>query len=254
MPGETRPSVLILTPMKDAVRHLPRYASLLEGLDWPRERLSLGILEGDSADGTFEMLTGMTGRFESRVSRFTLMQRSFGFRMPAGVPRWSPAYQQTRRQILARARNHLLFGALRDEDYVLWMDCDLETYPPDVLSQLVGSGLDIVMPHCTTTGGATFDHNAWADKGRSNFASRPDAARIRLDSVGGTMLLVRADCHRDGLIFPPFPYGNESAKARDVHPVWKRGEIETEGLGIMAADMGLQCWGLPQVTIVHADG
>ena len=31
-----------------------------------------------------------------------------------------------------------------------------------------------------------------------------------------------------------------------------RGEIETEGLGIMAHDMGHQCWGMPNLEVRHA--
>jgi peptide chain release factor subunit 1 len=31
------------------------------------------------------------------------------------------------------------------------------------------------------------------------------------------------------------------------------GELETEGLGIMAGDMGYQCWGMPNLEILHAD-
>jgi peptide chain release factor subunit 1 len=27
--------------------------------------------------------------------------------------------------------------------------------------------------------------------------------------------------------------------------------VETEGLGIMASDMGVQCWGLPELEILH---
>ena len=34
-------------------------------------------------------------------------------------------------------------------------------------------------------------------------------------------------------------------------PLPEVGEIETEGLGIMAADMGLECWGLPLLEIRH---
>lgn len=59
---------------------------------------------------------------------------------------------------------------------------------------------------------------------------------VRVDSVGGTALLVRADLHRDGLIFPPFPY---------LHL------IETEGLAAMARDMGTACWALPDLEVVH---
>ena len=31
------------------------------------------------------------------------------------------------------------------------------------------------------------------------------------------------------------------------------GEVETEGLGLMARDMGYECWGMPNLEIVHAD-
>jgi peptide chain release factor subunit 1 len=68
------------------------------------------------------------------------------------------------------------------------------------------------------------------------------------------MLLVRADLHRDGLVFPPFFYGGRSPFVRDPHPLRGKsvGEIETEGLAIMAKDMGMECWGLPDLEIIHA--
>ena len=30
-----------------------------------------------------------------------------------------------------------------------------------------------------------------------------------------------------------------------------QGEMETEGLGIMANDMGYDCWGMPNLEILH---
>lgn len=77
---------------------------------------------------------------------------------------------------------------------------------------------------------------------------------VRLDAVGGTVLLIRADCHRNGLIFPPFPYGNAHPHVRPpgLHsPPWQAGEIETEGLGLMATDMGITCWGWPRLEVIH---
>ena len=56
-------------------------------------------------------------------------------------------------------------------------------------------------------------------------------------ALGGTALLVKADLHREGLVFPPYSH---------------HGYIETEGLAMMARDMGYQCWGLPAVRVVHA--
>ena len=72
---------------------------------------------------------------------------------------------------------------------------------------------------------------------------RGEGELARLDSVGGTMLLVRADRHRDGLVFPCFPYGIGNPKIR-LNNHWL-GEIETEGMGIMADDMGIECWAMP---------
>jgi peptide chain release factor subunit 1 len=113
-----------------------------------------------------------------------------------------------------------------------------------------------VQPHCVLKkGGPTFDRNAWCDKGATLMQDlRATDGPVRLDAVGGTMLLVRADLHRDGLIFPPFRYGVESPFIRIPHPIWGRGEVETEGFGILAKDMGLQCWGLPNLEILHARG
>jgi hypothetical protein len=123
----------------------------------------------------------------------------------------------------------------------------LVEYPPDLLQILIGTGRDIVHPHCVQEYGAqTFDLNAWREHGQVHMdVLRGGANLVRLDSVGGTVLLVRADLHRDGLIFPPFPYGGENPAIRRPHPLGPqiRGELETEGLGIMAIDMGCQCWG-----------
>jgi hypothetical protein len=159
--------------------------------------------------------------------------------------------------VIAKSRNHLLARALTDERWVLWIDVDVVEYPPDVLERLLATRRDIVHPHCVKAfGGPTFDLNAWRDHGRLHMQDlRGGEELVRLDAVGGTMLLVRADLHRDGLIFPPFPYGARSPFVRDPSP-WGPpllGELDTEGLGIMARDMGHQCWGLPNLEIRHAD-
>jgi hypothetical protein len=253
--SKKQPSVLVLTPIKDASAHLPRYVELIEELEWPRERLSLAMLEGDSVDGTFEAANSALETLRRRCQSAQLFQRHFGFHLPPEVPRWSPAYQLSRRTILARARNHLLFRALEDEDWVLWIDVDVIDYPADILSQLLETRFDIVTPNCVLSpGGATFDRNNWADAGAVTLSDRRGSKAMRLNSVGGTMLLVRADLHRDGLIFPAFRYGLESKTIRRKHPVWGKGEVETEGFAAMAADMGVQCWGLPDIEIIHATG
>jgi hypothetical protein len=247
------PRVLILTPVKDASGTIDRYVELIERLDWPKSRLSIGMLESDSIDGTPDALGRLHPRLRSRAEQVTLVKKDFGFRMPDGVPRWAPAFQLARRAVLARSRNQLLFRALDDEEWVLWIDVDVVDYPPDTIHRLLRYRCDILHPHCVTQpNGPSFDHNAWTAGGTRHLHDmRAEPSPVRLDSVGGTMLLVRADLHRDGLIFPAFRYGLENPNIRKQHPVWGKGEIETEGFAMMARDMGYQCWGLPDFEIMH---
>jgi peptide chain release factor subunit 1 len=250
-------SVLILTPMKSARRFLDSYFAGLETLTYPHASLSLGILEGDSDDGTFEVLKQQLERACPDFRRKVLVKKDFSFAVPDGVPRFAAVYQAQRRAILARARNHLLFGALGDEDWVLWLDADVIEYPANIIEQLTALDRDIVQPNCVVeSGGASFDLNAWTDGGRKHLSDLRGQGVVRLQSVGGTMLLVRADRHRDGLVFPPFFYGARSRWVRDPHPLRGShvGEIETEGLAIMAKDMGIECWGLPDLEIRHFPG
>ena len=245
--------VLILTPMKSASRYLDGYFDALERLSYPAALLSLGILEGDSQDDTSAQLERRLAGACRGFARKRLFRKDFGFSLPANVPRHSAAYQIQRRTVLARARNHLLFSALQDEDWVLWLDVDVVEYPNDIVQTLIAIDRDIVHPHCVTEyGGDTFDLNAWSDAGRKHMHDLRGRGLVRLDAVGGTMLLIRAERHRDGLVFPPFPYGARSRWIRDPHPLGGVGEIETEGLGIMAKDMGIECWGLPDLEIRHA--
>ncbi len=246
--------VLILTPVKNAAAFLDSYFSGLGSLTYPASWISLGFLESDSDDGTYDWLCERLAALRSRYASVGLWQKNFNFRIPKGLPRWTLAFQIPRRKILAKARNQLLFRALADEDWVLWLDVDVIDYPRDLIERLLATGHDIVHPHCVQRyGGPTFDLNAWRDHGRlhmEDLRGGPDLAR--LDAVGGTVLFVRADIHRDGLVFPSFPYGAACPAVRRPGPLGLYGELESEGFGIMAMDMGHQCWGMPNLEVLHS--
>jgi hypothetical protein len=250
VPGgrEQKEKILILTPVKNASRYLPRYRQLLYSLTYPHHLISIGFLESDSDDNTYEDVKAVLSGLQREFRRAGVRKKDFGYVLPAGIHRGAEPIQIERRVVLARSRNHLLFHALDDEEWVLWLDVDVVEYPPDIIERLLATGKDIVQPHCVLWhGGHTFDQNAWRDEGRQHLDDlRGEGELVRLDAVGGTMLLVRADVHRDGLIFPAFLYGKESQNIRPG-----RGELETEGLGIMAADMGYECWGMPHLEILH---
>lgn len=242
------PFVLILTPVKNANPEIPAYIERLLNLTYPRNRISLGLLESDSTDTTLRIFRHHLPRLDREFRKANLWKRDFGYQIPRGMHRGDARIQLERRTILARSRNHLLFHALDDEDWVLWLDVDVCEFPPDLIERLLATGRDIVQPHCVLDyGGPTFDQNGWRDRGRLHLDDlRDEGEFVELDAVGGTVLFIRADIHRDGLIFPPVPYGTGTPRARE-----ERGELETEGLGLMAHDMGHVPWGMPGFEVLH---
>lgn len=255
--GSARASVLIATPVKNATGHLQRYVENLRKLTYPHALLSLALLESDSEDGSFERLLEIQEALKGELRDVKVFKRDFGFR--TALPRWATEIQRERRSVIAKSRNHLFQRALADEDWVLWLDVDLADYPADVLERLVEVEKDIVVPHCVGQDGHTFDLNTfkftegaaardWSPfvhdgivqppkgEGRLYLEDLREHAIVSVDAVGGTMLLVRADLHREGLVFPTFSY---------------KLYIETEGLAMMARDMGYLCWGLPHLVVTH---
>jgi GT2 family glycosyltransferase len=252
------PKVLILTPVKDAVPFLPGYWEKLHTLTYPHDHISVAFLDSDSIDGTYDFIAGNLPHLQAEFDKAKLFKRDFAYRSTR--PRWEPSEQFNRRSTVAKSRNHLLARALEDEDWVLWIDVDVARWPNDVIEQLLASGKDIVVPNCLSERtGDTFDYNTfkltpeaeeldWSPYivdgilqppkgfGRLYLSDLGQHDCVEVDAVGGTMLLIRADIHREGLVFPTFSY--------KLH-------IETEGLALMAKDMGYRCWGLPKLEIYH---
>lgn len=90
--GAEVPSVLVLTPVKNASKHLPGYVDRIGSLQWPRNRLRLGMLESDSEDGTCDA--------SHAPNRQCRVPRSLASRRGGGQPR-SACRNGTRRRGLA---------------------------------------------------------------------------------------------------------------------------------------------------------
>lgn len=254
------PHILILTPVKNAVGFLPQYFDNLLSLSYPHQNISVGFIEGDSTDRTYEYLQESITRLEQTFRRTILCKRDYNFQ--SSLPRWHTEIQFKRRSILAKCRNYLLSQALKDEAWVLWIDVDTSSYPTDIIQQLLATGKEIVVPHCVyETSNLTFDLNTFKFKlgaanrnwrayimddiiqspkglGRYYLQDLQQHNIVEVDSVGGTVLLILADLLREGLCFPTCSY---------------KGYIETEGLAMMAKDMGYTCWGLPNLKVTHGN-
>ena len=182
--------------------------------------------------------------------------------------------QKERRAAMAKARNSLLFTTLGPAtSWVLWLDADIVETPHDLIQDLAAHDKPLIAPNCFQRFYNTekkqmderpYDFNNWQDSPTAQeLASRmnPDEIllegyadmatwrtlmaylaspgedvhmEIDLDGVGGTALLVKADVHRDGAMFPPFPFYHL---------------IETEGFAKMAKRLGWKASGLPNYKV-----
>jgi mannan polymerase complexes MNN9 subunit len=185
-------------------------------------------------------------------------------------------HQKARRAAMAKARNSLLFTTIGPStSWVLWMDADVVETPPSLIQDLAGYDVPIIAPNCfqryyndekKAMDQRPYDFNNWIDSPtakelgakmgkddillegyaematyRSLMAYMHDAtadpgAKVKLDGVGGATLLVKAEVHRDGAMFPAFPFYHL---------------IETEGFAKMAARLNWESFGLPNYLVYH---
>lgn len=178
--------------------------------------------------------------------------------------------QKIRRSAMSRARNSLLFTTLGPStSWVLWLDADIIETPGTLIQDLASHDKDIIVPNCfqrfydpkkKSWEERAYDFNSWQNsdvaasleksmgpddillEGYAEMATyrtllaymfNPEGdirQEVPLDGVGGTALLVKADVHRDGAMFPPFPFYHL---------------IETEGFAKMAKRLGKKSTGLP---------
>ncbi|SPR00029.1 unnamed protein product (mitochondrion) [Plasmodiophora brassicae] len=264
------PRVLVLTPMKDSSKDLQLYFSLFDRISYPKELMSLGILEGDSTDDTYDRILSVLESMsvEGVMRRITLIHKNFklGNKKLAGAERHGFTVQGRRRAVQAKARNHLMSIALHDEDIVLWLDSDLKQYPSDIVQRMLATGKRVVSADCIQTSGMCYDRNNWRETPKSlvvkqslpehvlMFEGYPDIMMthreslcditegidenglVELQGVGGTALMIEADLVREGLIFPTFPF---------------RHAIETEGVAQVANAMNVKVYGMTNLKVFH---
>ena len=151
--AKTRDRVLILTPLRDAASHLRQHFSLLSALTYPHQAIDLAFLVGDCKDDTLSTLNSELDRLqlESNPQRFrsaTVIQKDFGDSTGQSVEeRHSFRAQGTRRKAIGRARNYLLYTALRPvHDWVYWRDVDIVENPTTILEDFMKHDKDVLVP------------------------------------------------------------------------------------------------------------
>ncbi|KAI5465889.1 family 62 glycosyltransferase [Mariannaea sp. PMI_226] len=282
-PIENRENVLILTPM---TRFYQAYWDNLLKLSYPHELITLGFIlpktkEGNKATADLQAQIHRTQKHGPENNRFKsviILRQDFepAIASQDESERHKMQHQKARREVMAKARNSLLFTTLGpDTSWVLWLDADIIESPPSLIQDLASYDKPVIVPNCfqryydqehKTMAERPYDFNSWQDSETAlEMAAKmgPDDILLEgyaematfrtlmaylatdggdpnfilpLDGVGGTALLVRADVHRDGAMFPPFPFYHL---------------IETEGFAKMAKRLGWQPYGLPNYKVYH---
>jgi mannan polymerase complexes MNN9 subunit len=277
-------AVLILTTVAAASpwgvgRTHADFLQMIQSFDYGNERTTLGFLTVEEADYDSLIATlQQTPSLSSKFNKITVLLNTAYKSRISRSDRHLDAIQLIRRRIIARARNYLLYSTLQTQPYVLWIDADIVQIPGGLLSKMIGSGKDIITPYCRLPNGRFYDYNAWKGQRERPSAWQLNELRVKgqraawvpqpsytmqfppdlrqdsisgdfveVDSVGGTMLFVRAQVHREGVVFPPLYI---------VGTDWDRREgwdgVETEGLCYMARSIGYRCWLMPHEEIVHS--
>lgn len=186
--------------------------------------------------------------------------------------------QKERRAAMALARNELLFSTIGPyTSWVLWLDADIVETPPSVIQDMTAHNKPVLAANVyqryydqeqKKESIRPYDYNNWAEsdiglqlasqmsadeilvEGYPEIAtyrplmahfyedSAPATVEMELDGVGGGCTLVKADVHRDGAMFPNFPFYHL---------------IETEGFAKMAKRLGYEVFGLPNYLVYHID-
>jgi hypothetical protein len=262
-PGAELSTIAILIPVRNGTKTLGQNFEQILSLDYPKNRLHLIYGEGDSTDGTSDLLAKLIDEHKATFASISSIKTQRNSPHIDHNSRWKQHYQRRRRLGLSAVRNDILHEAQKLEtEWFLWLDADVIGLPRDLLQTLTSAGFKIVTPNCVTTpGGASYDLNAFLNVGEPDTVEyhrhlhdgihQPPANywvrrhlddlryldRVPLHAVGGTALLVHSSVHRAGLHFPERPY-------RDL--------VETEAFGYLANDLGITPLGLPRVEVIHA--
>ncbi|KAK9457807.1 Anp1-domain-containing protein [Dipodascopsis uninucleata] len=277
---EANERVLICIPLRDASSHIPILFQHLRNLSYPHTLLDLAFLLSDTKDKTLDVLLKSLEELQSDPDvkmpyrRAEIFQRDFGQIIGQGFSdRHGFAAQGPRRKVMARARNWLMYSALKpDHSWVYWRDADIETSPASILEDLIAHNSDVIVPNVWRPlpewlgGEQPYDLNSWQEsdmardlakqldedavivEGYAEYATwRPHLAysrekdgnphdEVELDGIGGVSIVAKASVVRSGANFPGFAFLNHA---------------ETEGFGKMCRAMKYSVKGLPHYVVWH---
>ncbi|KAJ6257167.1 hypothetical protein Dda_8053 [Drechslerella dactyloides] len=281
---KNRERVLILTPLRDAAIHLPRYFEILSKISYPHDLIDLGFIVSDSSDDTLAILAMELDSIQSNSDpkvpfrSGVIIEKNFGATVSQDVEyRHSFQAQGPRRKMMGKVRNFLLYSTLQPEhSWVMWRDVDIKECPETILEDFIAHDKDVLVPniwfHRYNEEGkdieGRFDYNSWieSEQGRKLRKTLPvdivlaegykeyNTSREYMARMGDWRNDKDVEIELDGV-------GGVSILVKaDVHraginfPSYAfENQAETEGFARMAKRAGYQVIGLPNYVVWHID-
>jgi glycosyltransferase involved in cell wall biosynthesis len=145
--------ILVLTPLRNAGDHIPKYFDLVSKLTYPHSLIDFAFLVSDSTDDTKAILAKELARVQNdkdiAFRSATIIAKDFGVTLDQEVhERHSWEAQAPRRKSLGRARNYLLSAALKpDHSWVYWRDVDINDSPGQIIEDFIAHDRDVLVPN-----------------------------------------------------------------------------------------------------------
>lgn len=154
----TNQKILIGTIVKNCGQWIRNLFINVAQVNYPKENISIAILENDSDDNSWKILKQETEPLLKSLGyrKVTIEKIDFGFNLKHSS-RHIPTIQKERANCITRARQHIINKHLADNDYIWWVDADLERIPPDTLKILLMCKCDSVSPVYRTKDGKLYD-------------------------------------------------------------------------------------------------
>jgi hypothetical protein len=232
---------MIGTMIKNGARWLPRYWEMIKKLTYPKEKLRIVFIYGESFDNTLDILKDMKREKLIEIDVYAEV-RSNALRVGGD-------------NMAAEVYNDFKLNMKDDEDYFMLLDCDVVECPNDLIEKLIEVNADIVAPYPWSEGHRHFYDN-WIfriDNKRFSPISPPGTKLkypIYVDSVG-TCFLVKREAWINAPIGNPYPNLVFCNAARNMGynvvacPYLEIYHVDVEKLGLMHNPMPQEYGGYP---------
>lgn len=156
-------NILIGIPIKNGEVFIDNLLEQINKLSYPKQCISICFVENDSDDNTWEYLNKQlhTKLSYNQYKKISLLKLDLGFKLKH-EDRHKFEYSKNRIKNLVVLRNFIVNNFLEDNEYLWWVDADVELLPENSIEYLSSFNKDILMPYYYTDWWECYDCASYA--------------------------------------------------------------------------------------------